>query len=42
LPRAVTPARPAVKRLLWNKVPAPELDRRLRRYIKSGSNHGDK
>jgi hypothetical protein len=31
-----------MKRLLRNKVPAPELDQRLRRYTKSGSNHGDK
>jgi len=30
-----------MKRSLRNKVPAPELDECLRRYLKSGSKHGD-
>jgi hypothetical protein len=38
--RAAAPARLAVKRLLRNKVPAAELCRRLRRYLKFGSKHG--
>jgi len=38
--RAAAPARPAMKRLLRNKVPVTELRRRLRRYFKSGSKHG--
>jgi hypothetical protein len=40
LPRAAAPARPAIKRLLQNKVPAAELRRHLRRYLNSGSKHG--
>src|SRR5689334_10038214 len=40
--RAAAPARPAMKRLLRNKVPVAELGRHVRRYNKSGSNHANK
>jgi hypothetical protein len=42
LPRAAAPARPAIKRLLQNKVPAAELRRHLRRYLNSGSTRATK
>jgi hypothetical protein len=38
--REAAPARPAMKRLWQNKVPAAELWRRLRRYLKFCSKHG--